>query len=130
LAVEVHDVAAMFLRELRLLEKAAVVVVRHETNLHALFLVGGLQVAMARDFARVALGLFAQREQRPRQLVLPQREQETALVLAQIACAPEQNPPLTLTSATGILPVGTNVHTRGALSHHRSGELERRELTC
>ncbi len=90
-AVQVHNVAAMLLREVRLLEKAAVVVVRHETNLHALFLVGGLEIAVARDLARVALGFFAEREQGARELVLPQREEKIALVLAHIASALEQH---------------------------------------
>src|SRR5207249_6979 len=87
LAVEVHDVAAMLLREVRLLEKPAVVVVRHETNLHAFFLVGGLQMAMARHCARVALGLFAERELGAGELVLAEREKEIALVLLQIPSA-------------------------------------------
>ena len=72
------------------LEKAAVIVVRHEADFHAFLLVGGLELAMARHGAGVALGLFAQRKQGARQLVLPQRKQEIALVLAQIASALEQ----------------------------------------
>ena len=72
-SVQIHNFAAMLLDEVRLLEKAAVIVVRHEADFHAFLLVGGLEVAMPRHFARVALGLFAQRKQRARQLVLPQR---------------------------------------------------------
>ena len=89
-AVHIHDLAAMLLHEVRLLEKAAVIVVRHEADFHALFLVGGLELAMPRHFARVALGLFAERKNRARQLVLPQRKQEIALVLLQIASALEE----------------------------------------
>ncbi len=80
----------MLLDEVRLLEKAAVIVVRHEADFHALLLVGGLEVAMPRHFARVALGLFAERKHRARQLVLPQRKKEIALVLLQIPPALEE----------------------------------------
>ena len=89
-AVQIHDFAAMLLHEVRLLEKAAVIVVRHEADFHALLLVGGLELAMPRHFARVALGLFAERKNRARELVLPQREQEITLVLPRIASALEQ----------------------------------------
>ena len=92
-AVQIHDFAAMLLHEVRRLEKAAVIVVRHEADFHALLLVGGLELAMPRHFARVALGLFAERKNRPRQLVLPQREKEITLVLLQIASALEQITP-------------------------------------
>jgi hypothetical protein len=47
---------------------------------------------MARHFARVALGLVAQRKNRARQLVLAQGEQEITLILARIASALEQMP--------------------------------------
>ena len=72
MAVHVRDFAAMLLHEVRLLEKAAVIIVRHEADFHALLLVGGLELAMPRHFARVALGLFAERKHRARKLVLPQ----------------------------------------------------------
>ena len=92
LAVQIHDFAAMLLREAGLLEEAAVIVVRHETDFHALFLVRRLELAMPRHFPRVALGLFAERKNRARELVLPQREQKITLVLARIASALEQMP--------------------------------------
>ena len=72
MAVQIHDVAAMLLHEVCRLEKAAVIIVRHETDFHALLLVGGLEIAMPRHFARVALGLFAERKNRTSKLVLPQ----------------------------------------------------------
>jgi len=87
MAVQIHDVAAMLLHEVRLLEKAAVIVVRHEADFHALLLVGGLEIAMSSHFARVTLGLFAERKNRARKLVLPQREQEITLILPQIPSA-------------------------------------------
>ena len=73
-AMQIHDVAAMLLHEVRRPEKAAVIVVRHETDFHALLLVGDLEIAVARHFARVALGLFAERKNRARELILSQRE--------------------------------------------------------
>ena len=45
---------------------------------------------MPRHFARVALGLFAERKNRARKLILPQRKQKITLILAQIASALEQ----------------------------------------
>src|SRR5271154_3700572 len=90
MTVQIHDVATRFLHEVRGLEKAAVIVVRHKTDFHALFLVGGLEIAMPRHFARVALGFFAERKNRARQLVLPQREKEITLILTRIASALEQ----------------------------------------
>src|SRR5207253_2956700 len=90
-AVEVGDLAAMLPDELRLLEKFSVIVVRHETDFHALLFVGGLEVAMPRDFAGVALGAVAEREHRPRQLVLAEREKKITLVLTQVAAALEQD---------------------------------------
>ena len=80
----------MLLHEVRGLEKAAVVVVRHETDFHALFLVGGLEIAMPRHFAGVALGLFAERKEDARQLILPEREQKITLILPRIFAALEQ----------------------------------------
>src|SRR5688572_27614935 len=94
-AARVHDLTAMLLHEVRLLEKAAVVVVRHEANLHALLLVGGLEVAMPGHLPRIALRLLPERKDRARQLILSQREQEVALVLPQILSTLEQVTPLT-----------------------------------
>src|SRR5271170_2323792 len=90
MTVQVHDVAARFLHEIRRLEKAAVIVVRHETDFHALLLVGGLEIAMPRHFTRVALGLFAERKNRARKLVLTQREEKITLIFPRIASALEQ----------------------------------------
>src|SRR5271170_3824136 len=90
MTVQVHDVAARFLHEIRRLEKAAIIVVRHEADFHALLLVGGLEIAVPRHFARVALGLVAQRKNRTRKLVLPKREKKITLILPQIASALEQ----------------------------------------
>src|ERR1700734_1426401 len=87
MAVQIHDVAASFLHEVRRLEKAAVIVVRHEADFHALLFVGGLEIAMPRHFARVALGLFAERKNRARELILPQREKKITLILPRIASA-------------------------------------------
>jgi hypothetical protein len=49
-------------------------------------------MTLAGGFARVALGLVAHREQRAGQLILPERKQKVALVLARIASAFEQRP--------------------------------------
>src|ERR1043165_3711550 len=89
--VDVHGVAAMLLDELRLLEKAAVILVGEETDFHALFLFSGLQLGLAGDFARVGLAQLAEREERAGELLLLEREEEVALVLAQVASAPEQH---------------------------------------
>ena len=62
--VQIHNLAAMLLRQFGLLEEATVIVVRHETDFHALGLVGGLEPAVPRHGARVSLGLFAERKQR------------------------------------------------------------------
>src|ERR1035437_7669441 len=72
--VQIHNLSAMLLHKVRGLEKAAVIVVRHETDFHALLLVGVFEIAMPRHFARVALGLFAERKNRASELILPQRE--------------------------------------------------------
>ncbi len=72
LAGKVYNLATMLFHEIRLLEKFAIVVIRHETNLHALFLVGGPELAMARDLASVALGLVAEWKQGAGQLLLPE----------------------------------------------------------
>src|SRR5581483_1649718 len=72
LAVEIDNFAAMLLRELRLLEEATVIVIRHETDFHALLLVGGLELALARDIARVRLRQLAEREESTRELLLSQ----------------------------------------------------------
>ena len=55
-------------------KELAVILVRHEADFHALLLVGDLEIAVARHFARVALGLFAERKNRARELILSQRE--------------------------------------------------------
>jgi hypothetical protein len=91
--MQVHNLAAMLLHEVRLLEKFPVILVRHETDFHALLLVGGPELAMPRDFARVALGLFAEWEHGARELVLPQRKKKVALILLQIAPALEEMAP-------------------------------------
>src|SRR6266700_1637799 len=43
-AMDVHDFAAMLLSEIGLLEELAVVIVGHETDFHALFFIGGLEI--------------------------------------------------------------------------------------
>src|ERR1700677_858446 len=80
----------MLLRQAGLLEQAAVIIVRHETNLHTFFLVRRLEVAMPCHCPRIALGLFAQREDRASELVLSQGKQKVTLVLARVASALEQ----------------------------------------
>ena len=72
LAVEVDDVAPVPVDELGLFEEAAVILVRHETDFHALLLVGGLEIVFARHATGVRLGQFAQRKKRVGQLLLPQ----------------------------------------------------------
>jgi hypothetical protein len=57
-AMHVHDFATRLLHEVRLLEKAAVVVVRHEADFHALLLVGGLEL-QCRATSRVSLLVFS-----------------------------------------------------------------------
>ena len=74
LAVKIDNLTAVLLGQLRLLEEPAVVFVRHEANLHALLFVGRFELAVARHFAGVALGLFAKWKQGACQLLLPQRE--------------------------------------------------------
>ena len=100
MAVNIRDFAAMFLHKVSLLKEAAVIVVRHETDFHALFLVGGLEIAMPRHFARVALRFFAKRKNRARKLILPQRKKKITLILPQIASALEEITTLTRPSAT------------------------------
>src|ERR1039458_7929846 len=102
------DVCSSDLHEVRRLEKTAVIIVRHETDFHALLLVGGLELAVPRHFARVALGLFTERKNHARELILPQREKEIALILPQIASALEKITPRSsrreeaLTSCAGV----------------------------
>jgi hypothetical protein len=70
--VQIHNLAAMFLDEICLLKKSTVIIIRHETDFHAFFFVGGLEIALPRHFARVALGFFAERKNRACELILPQ----------------------------------------------------------
>ena len=58
----IDNVPGMFPHEVRLLEERAVVFVGNKADLHAFFLVRSLELAFARDLARVALGQFAQRK--------------------------------------------------------------------
>ena len=116
LALEVDDLAAVLLHQLGLLQELPVVVVRHEADLHALLLVGRLELAVMRHRAGIALGLLAQRKHRARQLILPQREQEVALVLAQVAAPLEQRPGA----------VRAPLHPREVAS----GDILRPELVC
>ena len=83
-AMDVHDVAGVFLDEFGLLEEAAIVFVGHEADFHALFFVGGLEMAFAGDFAGVALGHVAEREEGAGELFLFEREEEVALVFARV----------------------------------------------
>src|SRR4051794_29115717 len=80
----------MFLNQIRLLEILAVIVVGYKADFHALLFVCRFQVAMASDFARVALRFFAERKHCARELVLAQRKEKITLVFAQIASALEQ----------------------------------------
>ena len=89
-SVKIYDLAAMFLDKVGLLEKSALVVVRHKTDFHALLLVRRLEVAMPRHFARIALGFPAKRKQRACELILPERKKEITLVLPRIMPALEQ----------------------------------------
>ena len=61
-AVQVDDFASMLFGEAGLLQEAAIVIIRHETNLHALFLVGSLKIAVAGDIASVAFSFLPQRK--------------------------------------------------------------------
>src|SRR5437764_12899127 len=85
-AVKVHNVTTVFLHKLCLLEKIAVVVIRHETNLHAFLLISGSQITMPRHIARIALGFVSERKHGPGERVLAPCEKEVALVLAR--CRP------------------------------------------
>src|SRR5256885_1059178 len=90
-SVEINNVALMFLDEIRLLQKSAVVVIRHEADLHAFLFIRSLKVAVAGDFAGIRLGLFAERKHRACQLILSQRKQKVALIFARIAPPLEQH---------------------------------------
>src|SRR2546422_4386931 len=57
--VHVGNLATVFSHQFGLLQKLSIVVVRHETDFHALRLVRGLEVAVAGDLAGGALWLFA-----------------------------------------------------------------------
>src|SRR5688572_20595633 len=88
--MHIDDLARVLRDELGLLQKLSVIAVGHETNLHALFLVGGLEIALAGDGAGIGLRQFSERENRLRELPLLQRKKEVALVLAPVLSAFEQ----------------------------------------
>ena len=69
-ALDVNNLAAMLLHQPGLLQESAIIVVRHETNLRALFFIGRLEFAMAGDFPRVGFGFVPKRKQGASQLVL------------------------------------------------------------
>ena len=83
-----------------MLQKFSVIVVRHKTDFHALLFVGRLEIAMPRDLAGVALGLFAERKHGAGKLLLPQRKQKITLILAQITSAFEQDASIVATFQT------------------------------
>ena len=85
-SLRVDDFTTMRLEEFGGGKEFAVIIVRHEAaSPHAFFFVRGLEVAMARDFAGVLLGLFAERKHGASELVLSQREKKVALVFAGVA---------------------------------------------
>src|SRR3954463_45465 len=90
-AMQVNDLTAMLLGQMRLLQKAPIILVRHEADFHALLFVGRFQIAMPRHFPRIALGLAAQWKEGAAELVLAQRKQKITLVLPRIAPAFEQS---------------------------------------
>src|ERR1019366_2581241 len=128
-AVQIHNLAAMFLHEVCLLEKAAVIVVRHETDFHALLLVGGLELAMPRHLARVALGFFAERKNHACKLILPERKKKVTLILPQITPALEQIAPLARPADT-LSPLGGEGRGGGAVNPRKmsGGDEIRTEL--
>ena len=87
LAVKSDNLTFVLLREVGLLQKTSVVLVRHETDFHALLLVRRLEAVFAGDTTSVGLRQLAQGKERSGQLLLPEREEEIALVLARIAAA-------------------------------------------
>src|ERR1041384_1861031 len=91
-AMYIDDVSGVLLHQFRLLKEPAIILVWHEADFHALFFVCRLKVALARDLARIALRQLAQREERARQLLLPQRKQKIALVLTRILALLQQMP--------------------------------------
>ena len=62
LPLQIDNLAPMLLRQPGGGEEFAVILVRHETNFHALLLVRGFQAAFAGDLARVLFGFFAERK--------------------------------------------------------------------
>ena len=71
-ALEIYNFTMMLFGKAGFLQEATVIVVGHETDFHALFLVGGFQIAMPSEVAGVVLSLLAKRKHGTRQLVLAQ----------------------------------------------------------
>ena len=80
-------------------DKASVVAVRHEADVLTVRLVGVVEALFLRDAARLALVHRAERQARVRQLILRERVEHVALVLALIERFFEQPPPVFLLDA-------------------------------
>src|SRR5262245_57091346 len=91
LAPQIYNFPTMLLRKVCLLQKLSVIIVRHKTDLHALLLIGGLELAMPGYVARITFGAIAQRKQSAGQLILPQGKQKVTLIFAQILPALKQD---------------------------------------
>src|SRR5262245_33837974 len=88
--MDVDDIARVLLREGRLEDELPVILVRDETDFHAVLLVGDLEATFPGYRASVAFGEFAQWKQSPGKLFLLQREKKVTLVLAPVAATLEQ----------------------------------------
>ena len=98
-AADVEEIARRVVLAGEILHKAGVVAVRHEADVLTVRLVGVVEALFLRDAARLALVHRAERQARVRQLILRERVEHVALVLALIERFFEQPPPVFLLDA-------------------------------
>ena len=69
-ALQIHDFAPVLLHQARLLQELPVILIRDETNLHALGFLRRFQMRFAGNLSGIRLGQSAQRENSSGQLFL------------------------------------------------------------
>ena len=96
-------------------EELLVVAAGNEADLLRVGLLGEGKAALARDLADLGLGQAAEREERVRELLLREAEEEVGLVLGQI-CGPLENPALArrVVLVDGVVAGGDAVGADGA----------------
>src|SRR4051794_38928940 len=105
------------------LDEARVVAVGHEANFLALRLLRDRQCQAACDCPHLVLGEVADREERPRELLLRQAEEEVRLVFRSVARA-QQAVTVTVMRDTRVVPGGDDVDAERAGAAPELVELE------